>query len=113
MKFIAILAPGAKRGRKGARPRGLGIAENFCCFECPEDFFGNVPLQHAADSVPEIILGALKAGKVFCDSENAWPHSFSPTWAPPRGGSETLENVAILACAACALARAARLGRRV
>ena len=43
MKFIAILAPGAKRGRKGARPRGLGIAENFCCFECPEDFFGNVP----------------------------------------------------------------------
>ena len=30
-----------------------------------------------------------------------------------QGGSETLENVAILACAACALARAARLGRRV
>ena len=85
MKFIAILAPGAKRGRKGARPRGLGIAENFCCFECPGDFFGNVPLQHAADSVPEIILGALKAGKVFCDSESAWPHSFSPTWVPPRG----------------------------
>ena len=59
------------------RPRALRIAENFPCFECPEDYFGNTVCSVLQGDVPEKISGALKAAKVFCDSETAGPRTFS------------------------------------
>ena len=68
-------AKSAFSGQKVARPRGVRIAERVHCFECPEDCFENVPLQHIVDNVLEIILGALKAVNAFCDSDAAGPRN--------------------------------------
>ena len=59
------------------RPRALRIAENFSCFECPEDYFGNTVCSVLQGDVPEKIFRALKAAEVFCDSEAAGPRTFS------------------------------------
>ena len=59
------------------RPRALRIAENFPCFECPEDYFGNIVYNVLQGDVPETISGALKAVIEFCDFETAGPRTFS------------------------------------